>query len=90
MPGSQIEAGYCEKLNELVNAGRFDSQSAAYLRDAITWGLDMDLDEEQLKGRRVFKNYPTAEAEKDKVTAALKGRVDTGKTLKVCAFAGDE
>ena len=89
LQGSQVGARYIEKLGELEEAGLFDSQSVNYLRESVTWGFDMDLDEEQLRGRRVFKNYPTAEAEKDKVTAALKGRVDTGKTLKVCAFAGD-
>ena len=40
---------------------------ADYLRNGVTWGFDLGLDESQLKGKRVFKNYPTTYAEKEKV-----------------------
>ena len=58
--GVQVGSEFCSKLGELVDAGEFDSADADYLRNGVTRGFDLGLDENQLKGKRVFKNYPTA------------------------------
>ena len=81
MHGVQVGSRFCSKLDELVEAGKFDASKADYLRNGVMRGFDLGLDENQLKGKRVFKNYPTAYSEKDKVSDALRDRVRTHKTL---------
>ena len=88
MHGVQVGSKFCSKLDELVEAGKFDASKADYLRNGVMRGFDLGLDEDQLKGRRVFKNYPTAYAEKEKVTAALRDRIKKHKTLKLGPFSG--
>ena len=86
--GVQVGRDYCSNLDRLVKAELFDESDAGYLRNGITWGFDMDIDSKQMRGKRVYKNYPTAFDEKEKVTSALKDRVRAGKTLKLGAFSG--
>ena len=88
MQGVQVGSIFCSKLDRLVKAGMFDKAKSDYLQNGITWGFDLGLDENQLKGKRVFKNYPTAYAEKEKVTAALLDRIKKHKTLKLGPFSG--
>ena len=89
LKGTQVGKAFCDKLNEIVDAGKFNKDKADYLRDGVTMGFDLGLDESVMKGKRVFKNCPTAYAAKEKVSDALRDRVLTGKTLKLGAFDGD-
>ena len=89
LQGTQVGKAFCDKLDKLVDAGEFDSGKAEYLKNGVTMGFDLGLDESVLKGKRVFKNYPTAFSAKDKVTDALRDRVRSGKTLKLGAFDGN-
>ena len=58
--GTQVGQAFCDKLDELVEAGEFDGGKAEYLKTGVTMGFDLGLDEAEMKGKRVFKNYPTA------------------------------
>ena len=89
LKGKQVGKAFCDKLDELVEAGEFDGGKAEYLKTGVTMGFDLGLDEAELKGKRVFKNYPTAYNAKDKVSDALRDRVRAGKTLKLGGFDGD-
>ena len=89
LKGTQVGKAFCDKLDELVSVGKFDADKADYLKNGVTMGFDLGLDESVMKGKRVFRNYPTAYAAKEKVTDALRDRVRSGKTLKLGAFDGD-
>ena len=83
LKGTQVGKAFCDKLDELVREGEFNSGKAEYLKNGVTMGFDLGLDESVMRGKRVFKNYPTAYAAKDKVSDALRDRVRAGKTLKL-------
>ena len=89
LKGTQVGKAFCDKLGAIVAEGMFDSSKAEYLKRGVTMGFDLGLDESVMKGKRVFRNYPTAYQAKQKVTDALKDRVQKGKTLKLGAFDGD-
>ena len=89
LQGAQVGDVFCSKLDELVQAGKFDDGKASYLKQGVKYGFDLGLDGSQLKGKRVFKNYPTAFAEKEKVSAALLDRLNSGKTIRLGEFHGN-
>ena len=89
LKGTQVGQAFCDKLDGLVTAGKFDKDKAGYLKNGVTMGFDLGLDESVMKGKRVFRNYPTAYEAKEKVSDALRDRVRSGKTLKLGAFDGD-
>ena len=89
LKGTQVGSVFRDKLKALVEAGKFSPRDAGYLIDGVSKGFDLGLDESMMKGKRVFRNYPTAYEAKEKVSDALRARVEAGKTLKLGAFDGD-
>ncbi len=89
LKGSQVSPDFIHKLDILVDAGLFDLEKAEYLKKGVCNGFGLGLDADIMRGKRVFKNYPTAFEAKDKVTDALRERVKRGKTLKLGAFNGN-
>ena len=80
---------FTQQLQLLVEDGGFAQSDADYLIEGITWGFDLGVDENKLRGKIVHKNYKSAFENKQKVTNALAERVNNGKTLKLGAFDGD-
>ena len=58
LKGKQVGKAFCDKLDELVEAGEFDGGKAEYLKTGVTMGFDLGLDESVLRGKRVFKKLP--------------------------------
>ena len=79
---------FCDGLDGLVAEGSFSVDDADYLRRVVLWGADLGLDESMMRGKVVHRNYKSAFENKEKVTDALRSRVQGGKTLKLGDFTG--
>ena len=44
LKGKQVGKAFCDKLDELVEAGEFDGGKAEYLKTGVTMGFDLGLD----------------------------------------------
>ena len=76
------------KLPLAVEAGLVSAKDCEYVLQGVRHGFDLHVDENRLKGKRVFRNYKSAFESKGKVHEALSKRVRSGKTLKLGAFGG--
>ena len=44
LKGKQVGQAFCDKLDGLVAAGKFDEDKAGYLKNGVTMGFDLGLD----------------------------------------------
>ena len=77
-------------LKMAVDAGCGDvtHAEADFILNGLRNGFDLGVDHSKLEGRRVFKNYKSADEHKDKVHDALAARVAAGKTRRLGAWDG--
>lgn len=74
---------------EIVKAGHVSQEDVDYVLEGIRYGFDLGVDESQLRGKRLHRNYKSAYEKKELVSDALRKRVSNGKTVKLGAFDGD-
>ena len=51
---------FTQQLRLLVEDGEFAQSDTDYLIEGVTWGFDLGVDENKLKGKIVHKNYRSA------------------------------
>ena len=68
-------------LQRAVIRGHVVLQSAQFVASGLRFGFKCGVDISRMRGRRVFRNYPTAFAAATQVTEAVRKRVSASKTL---------
>ena len=90
LAGNTIDVAAFERLApRVIEAGLVSADDVAYVLTGLRQGFDLGVDEGQLRGKRVHRNYKSAYEKRDLVTDALRKRVAKGKTLKLGSFSGD-
>ena len=85
LPGVSIDFWKLRPLIErAVLRGFVSEEHATFALRGLWFGFDMGVDVAQVKGRRWFSNYSSALEAKDKITKALKQRVENAKTMGLC------
>ena len=88
LPGVSIDFWKLKPLIErAVSRGFVSAEHARFAINGLWYGFDMGVDVDEVKGRRWFRNYASALEAKDKITAAIRTRVEQAKTLCLCAVA---
>jgi hypothetical protein len=81
LPGSTIKYhSFMTCLRRAVSRGYVKDVHAEFVEDGLTNGFSIGLARASLKGRRVFKNYPSAYVAVDSVTDAIRARVAAART----------
>ena len=85
LPGVSIDFWKLQPLIErAVDRGFVSREHGAFALNGLWFGFDMGVDVCKVKGRRWFSNYASAHEAKDKVTSAIRTRVEQAKTLALC------
>jgi hypothetical protein len=87
LPGCSISFEVFVPLLLRAASRRFvDPEKAAFVVDGLRHGFMCGVDVSLMRGKRQFRNYPSALAAVDKVSAAVGKRVAADKTLCLGAF----
>ena len=70
-----------------VARGYVRQEHADFVADGLRHGFDLGVDVTKMKGKRLFRNYPTALEARAAVTKALRARVAKYKTYKLFQFS---
>ena len=90
LPGISIDdAAFVQILRRAVFRGYVTREQAEFVEIGLRFGFDLGVDATKLKGRRHYRNYPTALQAQAAVTDATRARVDAGKTVKMCRLEAD-
>jgi hypothetical protein len=82
LPGCSIKYhSFMSCLRRAVSRGYVKDVHAEFVEDGLKNGFSIGLDRNSLKGKRVFRNYPSAHAAVESVTDAIRARVDAARTL---------
>lgn len=73
-----------------VARGYVRQEHAEFVADGLRWGFDLGVDVSKMRGKRLYKNYPTALVARDAVTRAVRKRVETFKTYKLFKFKEED
>ena len=73
-------------LQRAVIRGHVVLQSAQFVASGLRFGFKCGVDISRMRGRRVFRNYPTAFAAATQVTEAVRKRISASKTLCLGIF----
>ena len=85
LPGVSIDFWKLKPLIERAVARGFVSQAhGAFAIRGLWFGFDMGIDVAKVQGRRWFSNYSSAYDARDKITDALRSRVEQEKTMGLC------
>ena len=88
LPGVSIDFWKLRPLIErAVHRGFVSEEHATFALRGLWDGFDMGVDVAKVKGRRWFSNYSSALEAKDKITKALKQRVEQAKTMGLCQIS---
>ena len=82
LPGCTIKYDtFMPCLRRAVSRGYVKDVHAAFVEDGLRYGFSIGIERGALKGKRVFKNYPSALAASDSVSSAISARMDAKKTI---------
>lgn len=82
LPGVSIAFELLAPLvQRAVRRGFVSVERADFVLDGLRFGFRLGIDVDALRGKRWFRNYPTALEGRSAVTKATKARVDASKTL---------
>jgi hypothetical protein len=85
LPGVSIDFWKLQPLIErAVQRGFVSREHGDFALNGLWFGFDMGVDVAKVKGRRWFRNYASANEAKDKITTALRTRVEQAKTFALC------
>lgn len=85
LPGVSIDYWKLRPLIErAVSRGFVSQEHGAFALNGLWYGFDMGVDVAKVKGRRWFSNYTSALEAKDKITSAIRKRVEQAKTMCLC------
>ena len=70
-------------LSECLAAGRISGAHYGFVKDGVHMGFEFGVIHDKRKGRKQFRNYPSALNNPVGVHAAVQLRVDRGKTLRI-------
>ena len=91
LEGNKLDVPLYTKLcMHAMAKGDVETGLGEYIISGITDGFDPLVDESKLCGIVQHKNYPTAFESAEKVTSALRQRVEKGKTVRLGAWSGDK
>jgi hypothetical protein len=87
LPGCSFDFNvFVPIMQRAVVRGFVPLASAQFVARGLWHGFLCGVDVSQMRGRRVFRNYPTSYAAADKVTEAVSKRVAAFKTMCLGAF----
>ena len=70
--------------------GYVKQEQADFVANGLRYGFDLGVDVSKLRGRRLFRNYPTAVEARAAVSKATRARVEQGKTLQLFPFRAED
>ena len=70
-------------MRRAQSRGYVKDHHAAFVEEGLRHGFTVGFNRDKFKGKRVFSNYPTAEAARSQVTAAIQARVVKGRTVQL-------
>lgn len=70
-----------------VARGYVRKEHAEFVKDGLQHGFDLGIDNGAVRGKRHYKNYPTAWEARTAVNKATKARCDSKKTYKILAWS---
>ena len=73
-----------------VARGYVRQEHADFVADGLRFGFGLGVDVSKLRGRRLFRNYPTAVEARAAVSKATRARVEQGKTLRLFPFRAED
>ena len=73
-----------------VARGYVRQDHADFVANGLRYGFDLGVDVSKLRGRRLFRNYPTALEARAAVTKATRARVEQGKSLQLFQFSAED
>ena len=73
-----------------VARGYVKQEQADFVANGLRYGFDLGVDVSKLRGRRLFRNYPTALEARAAVSKATRARVEQGKTLRLFPFRAED
>ena len=73
-----------------VARGYVKQEQADFVANGLRYGFDLGVDVSKLRGRRLFRNYPTAVEARAAVSKATRARVEQGKTLRLFPFRAED
>ena len=73
-----------------VARGCVRQEHADFVANGLRFGFDLGVDVSKLRGRRLFRNYPTAVEARAAVSKATRARVEQGKTLQLFPFRAED
>ena len=87
LPGCSFDYSvFMPILQRAVIRGHVALQSAQFVAHGLRFGFICGVDVARMRGRRIFRNYPTAYAAADQVSDAVRKRVLASKTICLGAF----
>jgi hypothetical protein len=87
LPGCSFEYNvFMPILQRAVIRGFVELSSAQFVADGLRFGFKCGVDVSKMRGRRFFRNYPTAFAGAAKVSEAVLKRVCAAKTYRLGEF----
>ena len=87
LPGCSFDYSvFMPILQRAVIRGHVVLQSAQFVASGLRFGFKCGVDISRMRGRRVFRNYPTAFAAATQVTEAVRKRISASKTLCLGIF----
>ena len=82
LPGCNIKYDrFVSILQRAMSRGYVYDSYGNFVLHGLRYGFDIGAQRDQLKGRRVFKNYPPAYAGRQSVSTAILGRLEASKSL---------
>ena len=73
-------------LQRAVIRGFVSLHSAQFVAEGLRWGFKCGVDVSRMRGKRIYRNYPTAFEGAEKVSEAVAKRVSNFKTLCLGEF----
>ena len=92
LPGVSIDFNlFVSVMMRAVTRGYVRHEHADFVAEGLRYGFDLGVDVSKMRGKRLYRNYPTALEARAAVTKAVRARVRLQKTYKLFPFAeGDK
>ena len=74
-------------MMRVVARGYVRQEHADFVADGLRHGFDLGVDVTKMRGKRLYRNYPTALEARAAVTKAVRSLVDKYKTYKLFSFS---
>ena len=82
LPGCKFKyEPFMASLTKAMARGFVRRDYGEFVANGLRWGFSIGLTPGSLRGRRVFKNYPTALAAHESVSKAILARINANKTI---------